>query len=137
MKTRSFLLGGAIAFALSSAAFAQTTNDATPSNKTEQHKIVHHYRHHARNRVMHTASMVAPASKAEQDSTYSLNREQLQTAGYTPERQSGQNAVTGDALRSGPELTPMRRIPVGAGFQSATPAGGRADTPSLSQNHRQ
>jgi hypothetical protein len=137
MKTRYFLLGGVIAFAFSSAAFAQATNDSTPSNKTEQHKIVHHYRHHPQHRVMHTASMAASASKAEQDSTYNLNRGQLQTVGYTPERQYGQNPVTSDAPRSGPELTPMRRISIGASLQSATPAGGRADTPSLSQNHRQ
>ncbi len=138
MNTRSILLGGAMAVALAGAGFAQTAGDATPTGKPAHHAMVHHYSHHMRHRLLHTASMHAPATAAERAETNNLNRDQLRPVQYAPRPQYGQAGAAAYPRAPGQDngITPVRRIPNGNPYQSGVAAGGRADTPSLNQAHR-
>jgi hypothetical protein len=144
MNTKSLLLGGAVAIVLVSTVFAQTTV-ATRTSKTAHHSIGHHYRH-VRHHIVHTVSVRPATTPAEQIQTNDLNRDQLYSAQYrTESRQYGpasqnmQGGATYYPQQPGQNtgLTPARRIPNGIAFGGATPAGGRADTPSLNSAHRE
>jgi len=161
MRCKSLLLGGAMALALSGAAAAQVGSSLgqspqpaaqsqqssdTSTTKTPAKHVTHRVLHHARGHVQHTASVHMRATPAERVETYDLNRDQLYSAQYRygpPQYGPGPENMRGEATYYPQEpgqntgLTPTRRIPNGIPFQAATPAGGRADTPSLDQAHRQ
>ncbi|HEX4158204.1 MAG TPA: hypothetical protein VHY79_06990 [Rhizomicrobium sp.] len=155
MRCQLILLGGAMALALSGAAFAQGSGSAQNSqpvaqsqqssdtsatdksgSQTSKH-MTHHMRHHMRRHVLRTASAHMRVTPAERAETNNLNREQLRAVQYAPGPQYGQGSARypqepGRATG----LTPARRLPNGVPFQSATPAGGRSDTQSVNQAHR-
>jgi hypothetical protein len=157
MRCKAILLGGAVALALSGAAFAQGSDSGQNSQPTAQSQqssdisatdksasqttkhVTRHVRHHMRHRVLHTASAhmrmrVTPAERAE---TNNLNREQLRAVQYAPGPEYGQRGARyPQEPGQNTGLTPVRRLPNGTPFQSATPAGGRSDSQSLDQAHR-
>jgi hypothetical protein len=161
MRCKSLLLGGAMVLALSGAAGAQDGSSLgqnsqpaaqsqqssdTSTTKTPAKHVTHRVLHHARHHVQHTASVHIRTTPAERVETNDLNREQLYSAQYRsgPSQYGpGPQAMQGEATYYPQEpgqnagVTPTRRIPNGIPFQAATPAGGRADTPSLDQAHRQ
>lgn len=124
MTRKAILLGGALTFALTGAAFAQadTQSSQTPSSQT---KPAHHLRHHAKHHM--ATAYLHQSSPAERGTTRDLNLQQasmVQTAAPAPQdMRNMQNVPPGDR-----GLTPMQRLPNGNALQSATPAGGAKDT---------
>ena len=122
MTHRALLLGGALTFALTGAAFAQadTQSSQTPPSQT---KPAHHLRHHAKHHM--ATAYLHQSSPAERDTTRDLNLQQasmVQTAGPAPYMRNMQNVPPRD-----PSLTPAQRLPNGNAVQSATGAGGSKD----------
>jgi hypothetical protein len=122
MTRKAILLGGALTFALTGAAFAQadTQSSQTPSS---QSKPAHHLRHHAKHHM--ATAYVHQSSPAERDTTRDLNLRQasmVQTAAPAPYMRNMQNVSPGDR-----GLTPAQRLPNGNAVQSATAAGGSKD----------
>jgi hypothetical protein len=122
MTRKAILLGGALTFALTGAAFAQTDTQSsqTPSS---QSKPAHHLRHHAKHHM--ATAYVHQSSPAERDTTRDLNLQQasmVQTAAPAPYMRNMQNVSPGDR-----GLTPAQRLPNGNAVQSATAAGGSKD----------
>jgi hypothetical protein len=122
MTRKAILLGGALTFALTGAAFAQadTQSSQTPSS---QSKPAHHLRHHAKHHM--ATAYLHQSSPAERDTTRDLNLQQASMVVQTgaPAPQYNQNVPPGDR-----SLTPAQRLPNGNGLQSITPAGGAKDT---------
>ena len=158
MRCKSLLLGGALALALSGAAFAQAGSDpdenSQPATQSQQSSnasatkppsehAMRHVRHRVVHHVLHTASVHVRTTPAERVETNDLNRDQLYSAQYRtgPQSGSGPQNMSGNAAyyrqEPGQEtgLTPAQRIPNGLPFQAATPAGGRADMSTLNQAH--
>ena len=124
MTRKAILLGGALTFALTATAFAQTDTQASQT-KSAQAKPAHHLRHHAKHHM--ATAYQHQSSPAERGTTRDLNLQQastVQTATPAPQdMRNMQNVPPGDR-----SLTPMQRPPNGNALQSATPAGGAKDT---------
>jgi hypothetical protein len=124
MTRKAILLGGALTFALTGAAFAQADTQSSPT-PSSQSKPAHHLRHHAKHHM--ATAYLHQSSPAERGTTRDLNLQQasmVQTAAPAPQdMRNMQNVPPGDR-----SLTPMQRLPNGNALQSATPAGGAKDT---------
>jgi hypothetical protein len=124
MTGKALLLGGALTFALTGAAFAQadTQSSPTPSSQT---RSAHHLRHHARHHM--ATAYLHRSSPGEREATRDLNLQQVRMAEGAPPPgpQYVQNAPR--PMPPDRSLTPARRLPNGNALQSATPAGGRKD----------
>jgi len=150
MRCKSLLLGGAMALALTGAAFAQAASGADPNSQpaaqsqatpqssdtsatgtsTSQTSkpATHHMRHHMHHHAARTASLHAPSSPAEKQQTNELNQQQLQmatAAANQSARVPGSQAANG---ANGPAINRSGAHPAGtpAGYtqdQNGTPQG--------------
>jgi sRNA-binding protein len=113
MTSKSILLGSAILFALSGAAYAQADSPQADSSQKPAARVVHHVRHHMRHRI----AVAKHETVAERRATRDLNLEQANMVRSEPQYEQ-------NAPRPNPNAAPIKYYPGTTYNAGATPGGG-------------